>query len=82
MPCGNAVQLSAGRSVRQSRYQVREDKVVTLVTQVHRSQHAQNVSDRNDEDLLPGWLGTDNEPNIVRPDNLKDRMSKMKVSTF
>ena len=36
---------------------------------------------RNDEDLLPGWLGTDNEPNIIRPDNLKDRMSKMKASS-
>ncbi len=31
-----------------------------------------------DEDLMPGWLGTDFQPKVVRPDALS-KASKMKV---
>ncbi|PNH01678.1 Prolyl 4-hydroxylase subunit alpha-1 [Tetrabaena socialis] len=34
---------------------------------------------RTDEDILPGWMGTDFKPDLIEPDSIAHRTSKMKV---
>ncbi|GLI66473.1 hypothetical protein VaNZ11_010316 [Volvox africanus] len=43
------------------------------------SAEASQRDPRTDEDILPGWMGTDFKPQIVEPDVLAMRSSRMKV---